>query len=634
MSNLVLDSYPQRLTVSDIELQEGSTQKELDLHTAVKDFWKHEAMGIEEIVESVASEAVHKSNECDIKLKKKRYEVSLPWRSDVSSECLSDTYQMCLKHLGSLRNRLKQDHDLLNEYDSSLKEHLVNGIIEGVLEDQLISENTHYLCHHAVVRKDHDTTKVRIVFDGSAISQPDKLSLNKALELGENFMPSLFNTLLLFRVYCIALTADIEKAFLQIGIKPADRDSLRFLWHDDVQKENPLVIQLRWTRLAFGLKPSPSMLGATINQHVSLFQEASPEVVKILSRLYADDMSCSVKSSLEALEIYQTSKDILLKGGFNLCKWKTNDKELLKHITSLEGLSRNADTGDSNFSEDDQSFTQFSVGPPNSRSAADITKILGVPWNYDSDDLFLDLKPLSIFAMSLIPTKRSLLQIAAKVFDPLGCISLFTINLKALCQDLCVAKVAWDEPLEGDYLKQYNHLISQFRDLKEIQLKRSLFAKGEKVSKVELHAFSDASEHSYATVIYLMIVYESGDIKIHFMTSKAKVSPIKNQSIPRLDLLGATLMSKLVHTVLSVLQKEVQDSIDTYYCVDSMATLCWIKNDKPWKHFVRHRVSKIVKLSSRDNWYHCPGPQNPADLPSRGKFTPPLGCQSLLVGGS
>ena len=79
-------------------------------------------------------------------------------------------------------------------------------------------------------------------------------------------------------------------------------------------------------------------------------------------------------------------------------------------------------------------------------------------------------------------------------------------------------------------------------------------------------------------------------------------------------------MSKLVHTVLSVLQKEVQESIDTYYWIDSMATLCWIKNDKPWKQFVRHRVSEILKLSSRDNWYHCPGPQNPADLPSRGNF--------------
>ena len=77
-------------------------------------------------------------------------------------------------------------------------------------------------------------------------------------------------------------------------------------------------------------------------------------LVKILSRLYADNMSCSVKSNTEALEIYQTSKDILLKGGFTLRKWKTNDKELLTYINLVEGLCGNADTGVSNFSEDDQ----------------------------------------------------------------------------------------------------------------------------------------------------------------------------------------------------------------------------------------------------------------------------------------
>ena len=103
-----------------------------------------------------------------------------------------------------------------------------------------------------------------------------------------------------------------------------------------------------------------------------------------------------------------------------LRKWKTNDKELLNRINTLEGLSRSADKGVSNFLEDDQSFTQFSVGPPNSDSATNTTKILGVPWNYNSDELFLDLKPFVVYAKSLIPTKRSLLQIAAKVFDPIG----------------------------------------------------------------------------------------------------------------------------------------------------------------------------------------------------------------------
>ena len=84
-----------------------------------------------------------------------------------------------------------------------------------------------------------------------------------------------------------------------------------------------------------------------------------------------------------------------------------------------------------------------------------------------------------------------------------------------------------------------------------------------------------------------------------------------------------------MHSVRSALQEEIEEPIDTNYWVDSTATLCWIKNDRAWKQFVRHRVSEILKLCDRDNWYHCPGPQNPADLPSRENFAPPLSGNSF-----
>ena len=87
---------------------------------------------------------------------------------------------------------------------------------------------THYLPHHGVIRKESQTTKLKIVYDGSARDVGDDYSLNDCLQKGPNFIPKLFEILIKFRWNSVAIPADIEKAFLMIGINEADRDVLRF----------------------------------------------------------------------------------------------------------------------------------------------------------------------------------------------------------------------------------------------------------------------------------------------------------------------------------------------------------------------------------------------------------------------
>ena len=82
--------------------------------------------------------------------------------------------------------------------------------------------------------------------------------------------------------------------------------------------------------------PSPAILGATIRKHISSYQESEPKAVKVLSHLFADDLCCRAETSEEAPHIYQKSKDILAKGGFNLRKWKSNSPEVLSKINEDE----------------------------------------------------------------------------------------------------------------------------------------------------------------------------------------------------------------------------------------------------------------------------------------------------------
>ena len=93
-------------------------------------------------------------------------------------------------------------------------------------------------------------------------------SLNDCLHIGPSLNPYLFDILLRFRVHEVALTADIEKAFLNIKIHPEHRDFLRFLWIDDLDKESPEVMVMRFARVVFGVNSSPFILNATIRHHL------------------------------------------------------------------------------------------------------------------------------------------------------------------------------------------------------------------------------------------------------------------------------------------------------------------------------------------------------------------------------
>ena len=85
------------------------------------------------------------------------------------------------------------------------------------------------------------------------------------------FNQNVFDILLRFRSYRVALTADIEKAFLMISVNQRDRDALRFLWVDNVQQREPKIITLRFTRVVFGVSSSPFLLNATIRHHLEKF---------------------------------------------------------------------------------------------------------------------------------------------------------------------------------------------------------------------------------------------------------------------------------------------------------------------------------------------------------------------------
>ena len=128
-----------------------------------------------------------------------------------------------------------------------------------------------------MVREDKLTSKIRIVYDASARSSGP--SLNQCLYTGPRFGQCIFDILLRFRLQQIAITGDIEKAFLMVSVNERDRDSLRFLWTADPSSELAETVTLRFTRVMFGVSASPFLLNATIHHHIQTYAEADPTFV-------------------------------------------------------------------------------------------------------------------------------------------------------------------------------------------------------------------------------------------------------------------------------------------------------------------------------------------------------------------
>ena len=179
-----------------------------------------------------------------------QYTVRLPWKTDTLM--LPDTFAPSKQRLESLVKRLKRQPALLQKHDDVIKEQEKTGIIEPVNDSVIIKPvEVHYIPHREVVRDDLETIKVRIVYDGNVNKNGSSLKTIPCI------LPKIFEILLRARFHKLLLVSDVQSAFLNIRVKETDNSFLRFLWIDDLEKDNPNVVIERFTSVVFGLNCLP-----------------------------------------------------------------------------------------------------------------------------------------------------------------------------------------------------------------------------------------------------------------------------------------------------------------------------------------------------------------------------------------
>ena len=404
---------------------------------------------------------------------------------------------------------------------------------------------------------------------------------------GPDLLANLLGIILRFRENKYPLSADIEAMYLQVSVRPDDRKFLRFLWGEN----DPQFFE--YLCFVFGAKCSPTCANFALQTCADDHSTDYPHIQRLVrDHFYMDDLFVSTDTVQQAVHIIHDSRTVLSRGGFNLTKWITNCHEILSAVPSEHRAL---------------SLEELHHAPK-------MQKVLGVEWNLSTDELQFSPDKLKS-QLGQKPTQRALLRATSSVFDPLGIAAPVTIRFRIIQQTIWRKGLKWDDPITPSVLPDFFVAVAELRELSSVTIPRQYFR--DKPHAISLHVFTDASYSALAAVAYF--VYRcspSSPLETCFALGKARVAPLQQHTITKLELQAALLGSRIANFV----QHEQRLSFDSIHLwTDSTTVLQWIYGSHQRQQiFVANRVAEILNNTQSHQWNHCPGETNPADDGTRG----------------
>lgn len=529
-----------------------------------------------------------------------RYIVKIPMKTDNFD--YGNTKQIALQRLNQLERKLNKDPALKEEYSKVIQEYLDLNHMEKIDKFTDTAINTFYLPHHAVIRRDKSTSKVRIVFNASS-KGPNGKSLNDNMLVGPTIQQDLRQIVMRWRTHEIGFVADCVKFYRQVKVTEKCADYQRILW-----RTNGELNEYKLTRVTFGTASAPYLATKALHQ-LANDEETNFPIASTKTKIdyYIDDFLSGSDTLEESYEVYTQMTGLMKAGGFQLQKWASNNRKFENYVQKT-------------YDNPDNFYTI--------KSDNNIVKTLGLIWNKDTDNFQYTIN-LPDQSNSMV-TKRVILSDISRLFDPMGWLSPVIIVAKIMIQQLWLAGVAWDQNVPTNIKEEWEQYRQQLTTLKEVKVNRWIHTNRNDY-KAELHGYCDASQKAYAAVIFMRILKSDGSIHINQITAKTRVAPIKTISIPRLELCAAVLLAKLLKYVSENLNIP-KENIHAY--TDSTVVLAWLQSHpSKWKTFIANRTSEILTTLPRSHWHHVTSATNPADVASRGISAPELLTHNLWWNG-
>ena len=549
----------------------------------IQKFWEIEDISDNNCLTEEEQECIVFYKSTTTRLENGKYEVRLPLKSTCDTN-LGKSKGTAIAQFKQLERKFNKNDIIAKQYKAFIEEYLSLGHMTPAHSN---NKPDYYMPHHCVLREDSTTTALRVVFNGS---QPTSngTSLNDVMHTGPNLQADLLCLILKWRQHKIAFIADIEKMFRQIWIQECDQHYQKILWRD---APHQLLREYQLTTVTYGTKAAPFLAMMTLQQLAYDERHRFPEAAKVVQEcFYMDDLLHGSHSIEAAKSLQQNLIELMQTGGFNLRKWMSNSNVLV-HDNKVE------------YQENElYDFKQ-----------AESTKTLGLHWDPQQDTFFFQCK-IESSNEDTITTKRKLLSEISKLFDPLGWLTPISTKLKSLFQTLWKTHIEWDDKLPEDINKEWTKIKQEINLINNFTIPRWINTLA--ASDIELHGYCDASLKAYACVIYCKTINE-GQTRVHLLSGKSKLVPHNKEiTLPRLELSGAELLSKLMKKVMQSLSNH---NIKVYGWTDSTAVLGWLQgNPDSWKVFVSRRVRSIIEIIPSHCWRYVKSGDNPADCASRG----------------